>query len=206
MQFTIDAPEDGAVKEELASCTDEEKNKLAVAMLATGMYIAESNNGSSGFNANSALNSFLQSEINSITGKALNSVVDVSFGMDQTTYSNGETGTDYSFKFSKRFFSDRLNVVIGGRVSDNKAVNQNTGVGSFIDDVSLEWRLDNSATRYIRLFHGKDYNNIVEGILEKNGAGLLLRKKVDKVTELFIFRNKKKEKENETRRNNTRNL
>ncbi len=206
LQFTIDAPEDGAVKEELASCTDEEKNKLAVAMLATGMYIADSNNGSSGFNANSALNSFLQSEINSITGKALNSVVDVSFGMDQTTYSNGETGTDYSFKFSKRFFSDRLNVVIGGRVSDNKAVNQNTGVGSFIDDVSLEWRLDNSATRYIRLFHGKDYNNIVEGILEKNGAGLLLRKKVDKVTELFIFRNKKKEKENETRRNITRNL
>jgi hypothetical protein len=204
LQFTIDAPEDGAVKEELASCTAEEKNKLAVAMLATGMYIAASNNGSSGFNANSALNSFLQSEINNITGKALNSVVDVSFGMDQTTYSNGETGTDYSFKFSKRFFSDRLSVVIGGRVSDNKSVNQNTGVGSFIDDVSLEWRLDNSATRYVRLFHGKDYNNIVEGMLEKNGAGLLLRKKVDKVTELFIFRNKKKE--NEANRNTTRKL
>ena len=204
LQFTIDAPEDGAVKDELASCTDEEKNKLAVAMLATGMYIADSNNGSSGFDANSALNSFLQSEINSITGKALNSVVDVSFGMDQTTYSNGETGTDYSFKFSKRFFSDRLSVVIGGRVSDKKSVNQDTGVGSFIDDVSLEWRLDNSATRYVRLFHGKDYNNIVEGILEKNGAGLLLRKKVDKVTELFIFGNKKKE--NETNRNTPRNL
>jgi hypothetical protein len=135
----------------------------------------------------------LQSEINNITGKALNSIVDVSFGMDKTTYSNGETGTDYSFKFSKRFFSDRLSVSIGGRVSDNKNVNQNTDVGSFIDDVSLEWRLDNSATRYIRLFHAKDYNNVVEGVLDKNGAGLLLRKKVDKLTDLFIFRNKKKE-------------
>jgi len=204
LQFTIDAPEDGSVKDELASCTDEEKNKLAVAMLATGMYIADSNNSSSGLNANSALNSFLQSEINNITGKALNSVVDVSFGMDQTTYSNGETGTDYSFKFSKRFFSDRLSVVIGGRVSDNKNVNQNTGVGSFIDDVSLEWRLDNSATRYVRLFHGKDYNNIVEGVLEKNGAGLLLRKKVDRVTELFIFG--KKKKENEANGNTTKTL
>ena len=193
LQFTIDAPEDAAIKDELSGFTDEEKNKLAVAMLATGMYISSTNSGSAGLDANSALNSFLQSEINSITSKALNSVVDVSFGMDQTTYSNGETGTDYSFKFSKRFFSDRLSVVIGGRVSDKKSVNEDTGFGSFIDDVSLEWRLDNSATRYVRLFHGKDYNNIVEGVLEKNGAGLLLRKKVDRLTELFIFRNKKKE-------------
>ncbi|MBQ9362093.1 MAG: translocation/assembly module TamB domain-containing protein [Bacteroidaceae bacterium] len=194
LQFTIDAPEDGAVKEELANCTDEEKNKLAVAMLATGMYISDTNS-SSGFAGNGALNNFLQSEINNLTGKALNSVVDISFGMDQTTYANGETGTDYSFKFSKRFFSDRLNVVIGGRVSDNKSVNQSTSVGSFIDDVSLEWRLDNSATRYVRLFHCKDYNNVVEGVLEKNGAGLLLRKKVDKFTDLFIFGKKKEEKE-----------
>ena len=194
LQFTIDAPEDGAIKDELAGYTAEEKNKLAVAMLATGMYISDTNS-TSGFNTNSALNSFLQSEINNITGKALNSIVDVSFGMDQTTYSNGETGTDYSFKFSKRFFSDRLSVVIGGRVSDNKSVNQSTGVGSFIDDVSLEWRLDNSATRYVRLFHGKDYNNIIEGVLEKNGAGIVLRKKVDRVTDLFIFRKKKKEED-----------
>ena len=192
LQFTIDAPEDASIKDELSGYTAEEKNKLAVAMLATGMYISDTNS-SSGFDANSALNSFLQSEINNITGKALNSIVDVSFGMDKTTYANGETGTDYSFKFSKRFFSDRLSVSIGGRVSDNKSVNKNTDVGSFIDDVSLEWRLDNSATRYIRLFHVKDYNNVVEGVLDKNGAGLLLRKKVDKLTDLFIFRNKKKE-------------
>ena len=187
--FTIEAPEDAAVKDELSGYTDEDKNKLAVALLATGMYLSASNTASS--SSNNALNSFLQSEINNLTGKALNSVVDVSVGIDNTTYSNGETGTDYSFKFSKRFFSDRLNVVIGGRVSSNNSVNQSTSMGSFIDDVSLEWRLDNSATRYVRLFHGKDYNNIVEGVLEKNGVGLLLRKKVDRVTDLFIFGKKK---------------
>ena len=203
LQFTIDAPEDGTIKDELSGYTAEEKNKLAVAMLATGMYISDTNS-SSGFDANSALNSFLQSEINNITGKALNSIVDVSFGMDKTTYSNGETGTDYSFKFSKRFFSDRLSVSIGGRVSNNKNVNQNTDVGSFIDDVSLEWRLDNSATRYIRIFHAKDYNNVVEGVLDKNGAGLLLRKKVDKLTDLFIFNHKKKEEKEENDRKTTR--
>lgn len=186
LAFTIDAPTDGTIRSELESCTEEEKNKLAVALLATGMYISDSN--ASSLTANNALNTFLQSEINNIAGKALNSFVDVSLGIDQQTYSNGDTGTDYSFKFSKRFFNDRLTVVIGGRVSDNKAVNQSSGIGSFIDDVSLEWRLDNSASRYVRLFHGKDFENVMEGVLEKNGAGAVFRKKVDKWTDLFLFK------------------
>lgn len=186
--FTLEAPSDGEIQNDLLSYTDEEKNKLAVALLATGMYIADNN--SSVVSASSALNTFLQAEINNITGKALGNIVDVSMGIDQTTYANGSTGTDYSFKFSKRFFSDRLSIVIGGRVSDNKVANASTGVGSFINDVSLEWRLDNSATRYVRLFHCKDYENVVDGELEKNGAGLVLRRKVDKITELFMFKKK----------------
>lgn len=153
LQFTIDAPQDAEVKDELSGFTDEEKNRLAVAMMATGMYLSPNNASSTA--SNGALNNFLQSEINNLTGKTLGKVVDVSVGIDNTTYANGETGTDYSFKFTKRFFSDRLNVVVGGKVSSNKNVNQQSGMNSFIDDVSLEWRLDNSATRYIRLFHGK---------------------------------------------------
>ena len=60
--FTLEAPDDGSVQNELASMSAEERNKLAVTMLVTGMYLAEGNTaGSSGFDANSALNSFLQS-------------------------------------------------------------------------------------------------------------------------------------------------
>mgnify|MGYP000249505416 CR=1 FL=1 len=70
--FTLEAPDDGSVQNELASMSAEERNKLAVTMLVTGMYLAEGNTaGSSGFDANSALNSFLQSEINNIAGSAL---------------------------------------------------------------------------------------------------------------------------------------
>lgn len=187
LAFTIAAPEDVEVQEELDSTSDEEKYKLAVALLATGMYLSDSN--SSAVTANNALSSFLQSQINNITGRALGNIVDVSLGMDQQTYSNNLTGYDYTFKFSKRFFSDRLSVSIGGRVSDNEAVNQQTGIGSFIDDVSLEWRLDETGTRYVRLFHGKDYENLVEGVLEKNGAGLVYRKKLGSMSDfLNIFR------------------
>ena len=195
LEFTIEAPEDISVQNELAGCSPEEKNKLAVGMLATGMYLSGTNR--KGFTAGNALNAFLQNEINNIAGKAMSTMVEVNVGMEQTTRNDGTTRTDYSFKFSKRFFSDRLNVVIGGKVSSNKNAYQASGQGSFIDDVSLEWRLDNSATRYVRIFYANDYNNIVDGVLQKSSAGLLLRKKVDKVTELFIFRRNRKEPANE---------
>lgn len=192
LAFTLSAPNNQQVMEELKQYTDDEKNKLAVALLATGMYLSDNN--SSAITANNALSSFLQSQINSIAGRALGSFVDVSLGMDEHTYDDGTRSNDYSFKFSKRFFSDRLNVVIGGSVSDNEAVNQNTSIGSFIDDVSLEWRLDQSATRYVTLFHRKDYENPVEGVLEKNGAGIVLRKKLNSMSDIMFWKKKKDEK------------
>lgn len=197
LDFTIDAPEDITVQNELAGMSKEEKNKLAVAMLATGMYL--SGNNSSGFSASNALNNFLQSEINSIAGQALRTAVDVNVGMEQNTNYDGSTRTDYSFKFSKRFFSNRLNVVIGGKVcDDNSSVERESG--TYIDDVSLEWRLDKGGTRYVRIFHEKNYDNLLEGELIENGAGIVLRKKMDKLSELFIFKSDKKRREEELRR------
>ncbi len=192
LAFTIEAPEDMAVQNELAGCSDEEKNKLAVAMLATGMYLSSTN--SKGFTAGNALNSFLQNEINNIAGRALSTMVDINVGMEQTTRDDGSRRTDYSFKFSRHFFSDRLNVVIGGKVSTDGDDTRNES-GAYIDDVSLEWRLDNGNTQYVKLFHGKDYSNLIEGELDKNGAGILLRKKVDKLSDLFIWRSKKDDDE-----------
>lgn len=183
--FTIEAPEDISVQNELASCSPEEKNKLAVGMLATGMYLSGSNR--KGFTAGNALNAFLQNEINNIAGKAMKTMVEVNVGMEQMTRDDGTTRTDYSFKFSRRFFSDRLNVVIGGKVSSDGNTERNES-GAYIDDVSLEWRLDNGGTQYIRLFHEKDFSNLIEGEIDKNGVGVLLRRKVDKLSDLLIWR------------------
>ena len=59
------------------------ENKLAVTMLVTGIYMSESNTGGKGFDTNSMLNSFLQSEINKIAGNALKTI-DINFGMETT--------------------------------------------------------------------------------------------------------------------------
>ncbi len=188
LEFTIHAPEDLTIQNELAGMSAEEKNKLAVAMLATGMYLSSSNE--KGFSAGNALNNFLQSEINNIAGRALNSAVDVNVGMEQSTRDDGTTRTDYSFKFSKRLFSDRLNIIIGGKINADGNETSNES-GAYIDDVSLEWRLDNGGTRYVRVFHEKNYDNLIEGELIENGAGIVLRKKLDRLSELFIFKKKK---------------
>ena len=184
--FTIEAPEDLSVQNELAALPKEDKNKLAVGLLCTGLYMSASN--SSGISASNALNNFLQNEINNIAGKAMaTTMVDVNVGMEQNTRDDGTTRTDYAFKFSRRFFSDRLNVVVGGRVSADGNT-QGNEAGAYIDDVSLEWRLNKSGTRYVRLYHEKNYDNLIEGELVENGGSLVLRKKLDKLSELLIWR------------------
>ena len=178
------------VQNELASYSPEEKNKLAVGMLATGMYLSNSNG--KGLAAGNALSGFLEDEINKIAGNALSTMVNVSVGVGQTVREDGSRRTDYSFQFSRKFFSDRLNVIIGGKVSsDNSATRRESG--AFIDNVSLEWRLDNGGTQYIRLFHEKDYTSLIEGELDRNGVGVVLRKKVDKLSDLIIWKRRKQE-------------
>lgn len=61
VEFIIDAPEDAQMRNELNMKSAEERSKLAVSMLASGMYL-DSNVGN--FAMNSALASFLQTEVN----------------------------------------------------------------------------------------------------------------------------------------------
>ena len=190
LEFIIDAPEDQSVQNELAASSAEDRNKLAVGMLATGMYLSNSNG--KGLAAGNALSGFLEDEINKIAGNALSTMVNVSVGVGQTVREDGSRRTDYSFQFSRKFFSDRLNVIIGGKVSSDNSTTRRES-GAYIDNVSLEWRLDNGGTQYIRLFHEKDYSSLIEGELDRNGVGVVLRKKVDNLSELIFWKRRKKE-------------
>ena len=108
LAFTLSAPEDASVQDQLTAMTPEERGKLAVTMLVTGMYMAEGNS-TGGFNMNNALNSFLQSEISNIAGKAL----DISLGME--TVDNAEDG-------GKRITTSSLPNVSGTTVSVSSSV------------------------------------------------------------------------------------
>lgn len=196
LQFTLEAPEDMALQNQLSAMSEDERGKLAVTMLVTGMYMGGQGGTNKGFNTNNALNSFLQSEISSIAGSAFKTV-DVSFGMEDSSPDDAsDNGTDYSFRFAKRFWNNRLSVVIGGTISTGSEAAQKQNE-SFINDISLEWRLDESGTRNVRLFHNKNYESILEGEITETGIGLVLRRKVNNLGELFIFRRKNRRQQSE---------
>lgn len=185
--FTLEAPEDGSMQNELAAMSPSDKNKAAITMLATGMYISDNSKGK--LDANSSLNSFLQGQVNKIAGNLAKNALDINLGMETTNATEtGDTRTDYNFQFAKRFWNNRFRIVIGGKISTGSAAVRDE---SFIDNISIEYRLDNSGTRYIQLFHDKKYANILEGEVTETGAGIILRKKVSRIGELFIFRRKK---------------
>lgn len=196
LEFTIEAPEDLTVQNQLATMSREQRSKAAVAMLATGMYLTDellSSGTSSGFKTSNALNAFLQSEIQNIAGSALKTI-DLSVGMESGTSDAGTETTDYSFQFSKRFWNNRISVIIGGKVSTGE--DATNSAASVIDNVAIEYRLDNSSTRYIKVFYDRSTQDALEGRLTRTGAALVLRRKTDRLGDLFIFK-KKKSKEQE---------
>ena len=192
LEFTIEAPEDLNIQNQLASMSAEQRGKAAVTMMATGMYMTdETMMSGSGFKANNALNAFLQSEIQNIAGSALKTI-DINLGVESGTSQTGTSTTDYSFQFAKRFWGNRISVIIGGKVSTG--ADATNSAESFINNVSVEYRLDQGATRYVKAFYDRNTQDPLEGQLTKTGAGLVLRRKTDKLGELFIFRNKSKKK------------
>ena len=188
LEFIIDAPEDLTVHNELQTMTAENRGKLAVTMLTTGMYLADGNTSS--FSMNSALTAFLNSQINSISGSALRTL-DLSFGMDNSTDGTGASHTDYSFKFSKRFWNNRLSIVVGGKVSSGSDASTTQSNNTFFDNVAFEYRLSQNSNKYLKLFYDRDSYDWLEGYVGQYGAGFMYRRKLQRLTDLFNFKRKK---------------
>lgn len=180
LKFIIDSPENQSIADELKMMSESERSKTAVTMLTTGMYITSGNTSS--FSMNSALNAFLQSEINNIAGSALRTL-DVSFGMDRSTEEDGTIHTDYTFKFAKRFWNNRLNISVGGRISTGpEFTGQNK---SFFDNVEMQYRLSDTSNQYMTLFYKHSVYDFLEGYVGQYGGGYMWKKKAQTLKEIF---------------------
>ena len=184
LEFTLDAPEDMQLHSELQAMGREQRGKLAVTMLTTGMYLADGN--TKPFSMNSALSSFLSSEINNLTGNALRTL-DLSFGLDNSTDATGQTHTNYSFKFAKRFLNNRLKLAIGGKVTTGNELPGGRN-NSFFDNVSLEYRLDDTANKYLNLFFENNSYDWLDGYTQKYGGGFIWRRTLQNFTDIFRFK------------------
>lgn len=180
LEFLIDAPENQTISDELQAKSIEERGKLAVTMLTTGMYLSENN--TSAFTMNSALSAFLQSEINSIAGSALRTL-DLSVGLENSTDETGHMHTDYAFKFAKRFWNNRLSISVGGKISTGPDVSGQNN--SFFDNVELQYRTSDTSNQYLRLFYKRAVYDFLEGYVGQYGGGYMWKRKLQHFKDIF---------------------
>lgn len=183
LTFTISAPDNAVVQDQLNSLDAETLNKYAVTMLITGTYIGNAK----GMTVSNALSSFIDAKINDLAGSAMKSV-SVNVGINDAE--NAETGStykNYSFSLKKRFLNDKLTIIIGGEVNSGDNPTSNN---SFINNVSLEWKISDSGNRYLRLFYDKNYESLLEGEIIETGIGYIYKRKLENLRELFIFKKK----------------
>ena len=184
IQFIISASNDQTVQDELSSMSVEERGKIAITMLASGMYLA--GGSTSSFSMNSALTSFLNSEINNIAGTAMRSIgLDVGMSVDNQTNAAGATHTDYNFKFAKRFFNNRLSFSVGGQVSTGAELENANNNETFFNNVEVQYRLNEGASMYVRAFYNANTYDWLDGQIGEYGGGFTWRRKLSKFTDIF---------------------
>lgn len=194
IDFTMSSPENSIIQEQLNQLDQETLSKYAVAMIITGTYLG----GRQGVTATNALSSFLDAKINDISGEAIKNF-DVNIGInDGLDAQSGSSYKNYSFSFSKRFLNDKITVVIGGEVSSGDRPDRDASNSSIINNVSLEWKLNDSGNRYMRIFYDKNYRSILEGEITETGIGYIYKRKLNKLKELFTFKKKKKKATDDT--------
>ncbi|MEG2163885.1 MAG: translocation/assembly module TamB domain-containing protein [Bacteroidales bacterium] len=184
--FNLTAPEDMTISNELAAMTPEQRSEQAVSMMVYNSYTGGSNTQSA-FDANTALNSFLQKELNQWSRNNLKNV-DLTFGVDSYKSASGTSSTDYSYELSKTLFNDRFKVVVGG--SYNTDVAPDKVAQSLIGDVTLEYQLDERDNMLLKIFSNTE-NDILEGTIIDYGVGFAVRKQVVKLKELFEITGRK---------------
>ena len=165
--FYIEAPNDETITRELASMDEDTREGIAAALLATGMYVGESNVAAQkdGY----ALSSIFNSRINAaMANSKIGSIVDVDISSGETVHESGKT-SDMNITLSKALFGDKLHVTVGSTITDNPEVNKANGLLSLI---SADYKLTESVNVFLRAFSQRDYENILEGELNKSGIGV----------------------------------
>lgn len=191
IEFIINAPNDMNIQDQLNTMTQEGRGKVAITMLVSGMYLTDGNMAA--FSMNSALSSYLQNEINNITGAAMRSMgLDLGMSIDNTTTATGGMHTDYNFRFSKRLWNNRLRVIVGGKVSSGEEIMANKD-NSFFDKVEIEYRLNKNASQYLRLFYNNNTYDWLDGLIGEYGMGFTWRRKLSHFKNIFLLKNEQQQ-------------
>lgn len=185
LKFDISTEDDMTVKNEIQSMTDVQRSNAAMNMLLYNSYSGTNSAGNINLSTTGALYSFLQSQLNSWAASTLKGV-DLTFGINQFggATEGSSTQTSYSYRLSKSLFNDRFKIVVGGEYSTAATSEQNFS-NNLISDISLEYSLNNSGSRYLRLFRHTGWESVLEGEVTEMGVGFVIKRKAPTLKLLF---------------------
>lgn len=184
LKFDLNAKNDAAVESELQMLTDTQRSQAAINLLLYNSYSGSSTTGD--FSTTGALFSFLQSQINNWTANNLKGV-DLSFGINQYEGSmehGSRVETSYSYRLSKSLFGERFKIAVGGEYSTEASSEQNFSQ-NLISDISFEYLLNSTGTRYLRLFRHKGLESVLEGEVTVTGLSFVMKHKISSLKDLF---------------------
>ena len=189
LDFDMSANNDMTVQNELQGMTPPQRSQAAINLLLYNSYSGLNSTGSMNISTTGALYSFLQSQLNSWAASNLKGI-DLTFGInqyDQSRNGKSQTETSYSYRLSKTLFNDRFKIVVGGEYSTDATSEQNFSQ-NLINDISFEYNLNASGTKYLRLFRHTGFESILEGEVTEMGAGFVIKRKLSTLRHLFRYR------------------
>ncbi len=192
MTFDLAAPENIAIEDQLLAMSPEGRMQQALTLMIYGQYTGPgvSSKGMA-FDARNQLNEFVSKEINQWARNNLKGV-DFSMGIDTRDDGMGDSRTDYSYSVSKTLFSDRVKISIGGRVSDG--ADAANAANQLLEDVTLEYRLTERDNMLLKLYRYNTRASILEGEVTETGGGFVVRKKMNRLGDIFRRTRPKRER------------
>ena len=100
------------------------------------------------------------------------------------------TETSYSYRLAKTLFNDRFKIVVGGEYNTD-AANEEKIASNLFNDISLEYYLNSSGNRYLKLFRQVRYESMLEDQVTETGVAYVLKRKLTDLRNLFKFKHSK---------------
>lgn len=189
VSFDLASEGDMTIANELAGMSAEQRSTQAMNLLLYNTYTGPSASaGAAGLLSENMAFSFLESVVNNWAANNI-SGIDLSFGIDQydkVVDGATSTTTSYSYQVSKSVFDDRFKIVVGGNYVSDASAEDNLSQ-NLLNDLSFEYKLNKTGTMYVKLFHHKEYESILEGEITETGAGFVWKRKIASWRDMFRF-------------------
>jgi translocation and assembly module TamB len=173
--FTINTP-DQYLMSIINTLSPEEQMRQAITILLFAKVDLPGISTSSDY-MTEQVNQLVASQLNQLTKTTIKGV-DISFGIDsyvQSSQTGGqETKTSLSYEVKRALLNNRAQIEFSGRLND---MNKQPGSSDLsLNNVSFEYRLDSSGTKFLKVYNEHTYEDVFEGEVIKTGIGLTYRK------------------------------